>query len=54
MRPLLLLAGGMAKWYEAPAEDEAVIQIFRAFLTVPIVSSRARQVSTNCLAILKE
>jgi hypothetical protein len=42
-RPLSAVAGGMAKWYEARAADEAVIQILRAFLTVPIVSSRARQ-----------
>jgi hypothetical protein len=33
----------MAKWYEARVADEAVIQILRAFLGVPIVSSRARQ-----------
>ena len=32
----------MAKWYEAPATDEAVIQILRAFVGAPIVSSRAR------------
>jgi hypothetical protein len=37
------LPGGKAKWYEARVADEAVIQILRAFLGVPIVSSRARQ-----------
>lgn len=42
-RPVWQVAGGMAKWYEPHAADEAVIQILRAFLTVPIVSSRARQ-----------
>src|ERR1700745_4053541 len=32
----------MAKWYETRAADEAVIRILRAFLSVPIESSRAR------------
>jgi hypothetical protein len=35
----------MAKWYEARPADEAVIQILRAFLSVPIVSSLARHLA---------
>ena len=32
--------GGIKRWYEAHRMDEAVIQILRAFLSAPIVSSR--------------
>ena len=50
-RPVRQVAGGMTKWYEPRAADEAVIQILRAFLTVPIVSSRARHHSAKLLIL---